>query len=80
MFLFPSSPPFHPLIIWLDTARLSDLLVSYFIFFKTVFLITFISFASNICLVFDVSKCAIVLTYSKTVEVTWLLVKLVSSW
>jgi hypothetical protein len=55
--LVPFSSSFHPLINKLDTAGFSDLLGSYSIYFcfANYFLSTFISFASNICLVFDVS-------------------------
>ena len=56
MFIPFSSSPFHPLINWLDTTGFSNLMTSYSIFVLPIIsLSNFISFASNICLVFYVS-------------------------
>jgi hypothetical protein len=54
--LVPFSSSFQLLINRLDTAGFSDLLASYSIFvILTIFLSTFISFASNIYLVFYIA-------------------------
>ena len=52
MFVLFSSSRLYRIINWLHTEGFSDLLASYCIFvLPTIFLGTFISFASNICLI-----------------------------